>query len=137
MEEGSNMRNESQTRVICRRACLLVLLCTSLGIANAQSGRAEVESLLSVLDKLDCDFNRNGSWYTGAEAKAHLLRKYEHMASQVPTASADLFIEKAASASSFSGQPYLVRCSGKAISHSGPWLRAQLEAIRARAGKKQ
>jgi hypothetical protein len=130
------MYKNIQTRMIQRRACLLAMLCLSSRFARAQSGRAEVESLLSVIDKLDCDFNRNGTWYTGAEAKAHLWRKYEHMTAQVPTASAELFIEKAATASSFSGQPYLVRCSGKAISHSGPWLRAQLDAIRARAGKK-
>jgi hypothetical protein len=35
--------------------------------------RAEVDALLGKLESSGCQFNRNGSWHSAAEAKAHLL----------------------------------------------------------------
>jgi hypothetical protein len=45
--------------------------------------------------------------------------------------SAEQFIERAASSSSTTGQPYLVQCGSGAPVQSGTWLLSQLQAMRA------
>lgn len=93
--------------------------------------RAEVDTLLARLQASGCQFNRNGSWHSGAEAKAHLQRKLEYLEKKEMVRSAEQFIELGASASSSSGKPYLVRC-GAARVESKAWLGAELKAMRAR-----
>lgn len=95
------------------------------------TARAEVDALLTRLQSSGCEFNRNGSWYAGAEAKAHLLKKLDYLEGKDLVKTAEDFIEKGASTSSMSGKPYLVRCAGKAPVESGPWLKAELQQLRA------
>jgi hypothetical protein len=95
------------------------------------AARAEVDALLARLQSSGCEFNRNGSWYAGAEAKAHLLKKLDYLEGKDMVASAEQFIERGASASSMSGKPYLVRCAGKAPVESAQWLKAELQQLRA------
>ena len=95
--------------------------------------RAEIDELMSVLQDSGCEFNRNGSWYTGADAKKHLLQKLDYLKDKVTVKNTEQFIDMAASASSMSGKPYLVRCAGAAPVESQKWLLLQLKAIRARA----
>ena len=92
---------------------------------------AEIDALLSRLEASGCEFNRNGAWHSSAEARAHLLRKLKYLEDRGAVHSAEQFIELAASASSMSGQPYLVRCAGDAPVPSGQWLRSQLRSLRA------
>lgn len=94
--------------------------------------RAEVDALLGRLQSSGCQFNRNGSWYDAAHAKAHLLRKLEYLEKKDLVSSADQFIERGASTSSASGKPYLVKCGAGAPIESKDWLNTQLKAIRAR-----
>lgn len=94
------------------------------------AARAEVDALLARLQASGCEFNRNGSWYSGAEAKAHLLKKLDALEGKGLVTTAEQFIERGASTSSMSGQPYLVRCAGKAAMESGPWLKAVLLQLR-------
>lgn len=93
--------------------------------------RADVDALLTRLQASGCDFNRNGSWYAGAEARAHLLKKLEYLEGKDMVSTAEQFIERGASASSMSGKPYLVRCAGKAPVESVVWLKAELLQVRA------
>jgi hypothetical protein len=95
------------------------------------AARAEVDALLNRLQSSGCEFNRNGSWYGGAEAKAHLLKKLEALEGKDLVHTAEQFIERGASSSSMSGKPYLVRCAGQATVESAQWLRAELQAVRA------
>jgi len=95
------------------------------------SARAEVDALLTRLQSSGCEFNRNGSWYGGADAKAHLLKKLDYLEGKDMVQTAEQFIERGASASSMSGKPYLVRCAGKAPVESAQWLKAELQAVRA------
>jgi hypothetical protein len=95
------------------------------------AARAEVDALLARLQSSGCEFNRNGSWYTGAEAKAHLLKKLDYLEGKDMVTTAEQFIDKGASTSSSSGKPYLVRCAGKAPVESGQWLKAELQQLRA------
>ena len=98
------------------------------------AARSEIEILLSRLAASGCEFKRNGSWHTAAEAQAHLHRKLEYLVDKGAVASTEQFIERAASRSSISGRAYLVRCGSQAPVASGAWLRAELQAMRSAAG---
>jgi hypothetical protein len=75
--------------------------------------------------------NRNGTWYPATEAKSHLLRKLKYLEEKGAVQSAEQFIERAASSSSTTGQPYLVKCGSGAPIQSGTWLLSQLQVMRA------
>ena len=75
--------------------------------------------------------SRNGSWYSGAEAKGHLLRKLDYLEKKDMVRNAEQFIELGAATSSSSGKPYMVKCGTAAPLESKAWLMAELKAIRA------
>lgn len=116
------------------RAALALLLplaaASTLAAPLPPAARAEVDALLARLQSSGCEFNRNGSWYSGADAKAHLLKKLEVLEGRNLVATAEQFIARGASGSSMSGKPYLVRCSGRAPVESASWLTAELQALR-------
>jgi hypothetical protein len=121
-----------------RRLLAVLLACfaiaaTAAAAALSPAARAEIDALLSKFEASGCEFNRNGNWYSGAEAKAHLQRKLKYLEDREMVQSAEKFIELAASASSISGQPYLVRCGSGVPVQSGTWLRSQLQAMRSAA----
>ncbi|HEY1058289.1 MAG TPA: DUF5329 domain-containing protein [Limnobacter sp.] len=94
----------------------------------------EIEHLLAFVEQSPCEFNRNGSWYTTKDAVKHIRRKYQYLLDRDLTDTAELFIERAASESSFSGKAYQVRCPGQAVVRSGDWLRAELARYRVKPG---
>jgi hypothetical protein len=97
--------------------------------------QAEIASLLGRLETSDCKFNRNGSWYSGEKAKAHMLAKLHYLEARTTLSSTEQFIELAATKSSISGKPYLVQCGDKPAQKSEAWLTTQLKLLRAaRAG---
>ena len=115
---------------------LLSLLTGCVAIAATAAplppaARAEIDALMVRLLTSGCEFNRNGNWYTAAEAKSHLMQKLKYFEDQGKVETAEQFIEMAASGSSMSGQPYLVRCGNSAPVQSGQWLRSQLKDLRA------
>lgn len=115
---------------------LLFLLTVTLAAAGSAASlspaaRAEIDALLSRLETSSCTFNRNGTWYPPAEAKTHLLRKLKYLEDRDAVQSAEQFIERAASSSSTTGQPYLVKCGSGAPVQSGTWLLSQLQGMRA------
>lgn len=93
--------------------------------------RGEIDSLLSRLAASGCQFKRNGSWHTADEAQAHLARRLEYLVGKGAVASAEQFIERAATRSSVSGTLYLVKCGGTPAVPSAQWLHAELQALRA------
>ncbi|WP_457417995.1 DUF5329 domain-containing protein [Roseateles sp. P5_E7] len=117
------------------RAIHALLACTLMATASAAPlpapARAEVDTLLTRLQTSGCEFNRNGSWYAGADAKVHLLKKLDYLEGKDLVKTAEQFIERGASSSSMSGKPYLVRCAGKAPVESAKWLTAELQVVRA------
>ncbi len=98
--------------------------------------RTEIETLLNNLQASGCEFNRNGSWHSGEEAKAHLLSKLEYLEDKGSVQTTEQFIELAASASSFSGQPYQVKCGDSAAVSSHQWLSKELASVRSAASRK-
>ncbi|MCL1633858.1 DUF5329 domain-containing protein [Luteimonas sp. SX5] len=102
--------------------------------AAAQAdAQAEIAGLIAALDASDCRFERNGKWYGAAEARSHLQRKYDWLRKRNMAATAEQFIERAASESSVSGRPYHVQCPGQARQASADWFRQQLRRLRATA----
>ncbi len=119
---------------LCLRHLLIVLTCigATLGAVAAPSSpsHAETETLLQALQESGCQFNRNGSWYSGSEAKAHLLKKLEYLEGKGMVKSTEDFINLGASTSSASGKAYLVRCGQAPAVESKAWLLNQLAALR-------
>lgn len=118
-----------------RRLLVAVLTCAVIATTAAAAplspgARTEIDALMSKLEASGCEFNRNGSWYPATEAKSHLLRKLKYLEDKGMVPSTEKFIELAASASSVTGQPYLVRCSHGVPVQSGTWLLTQLQAVR-------
>lgn len=113
---------------------LAAVLSSAIAGPTAAPVRAEIDTLLSKLQTSGCQFNRNGSWYSGAEAKSHLLRKLEYFEDKGTVKNTEQFIELAASKSSSSGKPYQVKCGNAAAAPSSHWLNTELQAIRAATG---
>ncbi|MEX3958056.1 DUF5329 domain-containing protein [Trinickia sp. EG282A] len=93
--------------------------------------QAEIMSLLNRVETSNCRFNRNGAWYSGKEAKAHLLTKLHYLENRTTLTSTEQFIGLAASKSSISGKPYLVQCGDAPSLPSATWLTTQLQSLRA------
>ena len=123
------------TLVLARLVSLL--LTGSLTVAQAAATaptpnvHTEIDALLARLQTSSCEFNRNGSWHSAAEAKAHLQFKLEYLQARNTIQSTEQFIDLAATRSSMSGQPYLVKCPNAVPVESRPWLLLQLQSIRA------
>ncbi len=120
------------------RRLFLMLTATCLAAAAfaaplPPAAKTEIDGLLSRLESSGCAFSRNGSWYSAAEARAHLLRKLAYLEDRGLVQTAEDFIERTASASSVSSEPYLVKCGNDAPVRSGVWLKSQLRSMRAAA----
>ncbi len=107
-------------------AVLCGLFCAA-GASHAATPSVEIDHLLGFIAASPCAFIRNDTAYSGAEAVAHIKDKYAHFRDRIATA--EDFIDLAASKSLMSGQPYLVRC-GAAPELAGDWLRQELAAFR-------
>lgn len=120
------------------RRRLLATMAWPLGLAWATPGRAalsgrvqaEVDSLLASVEASGCSFYRNGSWHDSKAAVAHLRDKYDYLVARDLIATTEDFIERAATKSSLSGQPYEVKCGPSAAVTSSRWLYGKLAFLR-------
>ena len=87
----------------------------------------EIRALIQAVAESECEFNRNGSLHSAEAAAAHLELKYSRGKRYAD--SAEAFIERLASKSSWSGKPYQMICDGQ-TQPTGDWLTATLEDIR-------
>lgn len=104
----------------------------AFGEELSTASKEEVSHLFSYLENSGCEFYRNGTWYQGNEAIAHLKKKYQYLLRKGLVSSAESFIDRAATASSMSGKPYQVRCGASGAFESGPWFNAELARYRKR-----
>ncbi|MBW2689055.1 MAG: DUF5329 domain-containing protein [Deltaproteobacteria bacterium] len=88
----------------------------------------EIEFLLSYVADSGCIFIRNGKEHQSKDASEHLEMKYNHVKNRIK--SAEIFIDKIASKSSFSGRPYEAMCDGVKLS-TEDWLEEALASYRA------
>ena len=105
-----------------------MLILKSLYLQAADTTEHEVRLLIDAIAASHCDFNRNGRQHTAEEAAAHLELKYARAGKRID--SADEFITRLASSSSFTGKPYLMSCEGDTLP-AGEWMIDALEQIRA------
>ncbi len=97
----------------------------------APAAKQEIAHLMAYLEHSGCRFNRNGSWYDAKDAVDHLNRKYEYLLDKGLVSSTETFISRAATESSMSSKPYLVRCNGEGPVASAAWFKAELANYRA------
>ena len=90
----------------------------------------EVNFLLGYLEGSGCQFYRNGTWHDSIAAQTHLRDKYKYLVARNLVNTTEQFIERGATESSLSGQPYEVRCNGGATVTSSQWLRDELARFR-------
>jgi hypothetical protein len=110
------------------------LTCASVLSMNVHAAldataQREVNALLAFVGNSHCTFIRNGSSYSATQAQAHLQDKLDYLLRKDRVNSAEQFIERAGSESSFSGKPYKVNCDGKE-QLSADWLKAELQRLR-------
>lgn len=98
--------------------------------ATADSTEDEIEYLITSVGESGCIFIRNGARHDAEDAASHMRLKYRRGKRYAKTA--ELFIERLASKSSFSGKPYAIECPGGEAVPSGDWLSARLEEYRER-----
>ncbi len=111
-------------------ALALLLALAAPGTGATASADGDIRALIDVLATSPCRFQRNGSWYDGARAAAHLQRKYDYLRKRDQAGTPEQFIARAASRSSVSGQPYRVACPGQPEREAGAWFDDQLQALR-------
>ncbi|MFL6657152.1 MAG: DUF5329 domain-containing protein [Massilia sp.] len=114
----------------------VLLMANAVSAATPPAVRSEVAQLMTAVEKSGCKFNRNGSWYSAEEARAHLQKKFDYMDKKDLVTSTEVFIEKGASTSSMSGKPYEMQCAGAKTTTSAAWLNEELKRVREAKAKK-
>ena len=106
----------------------LVLIVGPIATAHANSDAdTEIRALIKAVAESGCEFNRNGSLHSAAAAAEHLELKYSRGKRYAD--SAEAFIERLASKSSWSGKPYQMICDAE-TQPAGDWLTMRLGALR-------
>jgi len=121
-----------------RRSSLVLfalILAASSSAPLAAPMETEVPQLLARMETSGCEFYRNGTWASGAKARAHLERKYRAMHARGLVSTTEEFIERGATRSSISGEAYRVRCKGGRELESAVWFGQELQRLRAGGGK--
>jgi len=118
-----------------RSAAAVLALLALFGVAAVRAAPAtsmpmEVNFLLGYIEGSGCDFQRNGNWHTAHAAQVHLRDKYNYLVARNRLDTAEQFIEKAATESSLTGRPYMVRCNGGPTITSRQWLGDELLRLR-------
>ena len=116
-----------------KRVLLLIVpifLTWSISAGMENNAEKEILHLFDYLEKSNCEFNRNGIWYSPQEAAKHLERKYHWLLKKGLVNTAEQFIDRAASRSSMSGEPYWVRCGDSEPIKSSDWFTEELRRFR-------
>jgi hypothetical protein len=106
---------------------LLLALILPAHVIAATAIDPEVEYLLEFVANSGCTFMRNGDDHESVDAADHLRLKYSRGKRYVD--SAEQFIDRLATESSWSGDPYTVTCEGK-TQPSAQWLHRALTQYR-------
>ena len=102
--------------------------------ANAEDTmNLEIDYLLDTVAASDCVFIRNGSEHDGESARDHLNLKRRR--GKRYFSSADEFIDRLASSSSWSDKPYHIRCGEEEQQLAKEWFTAVLEDYRSQQAR--
>ncbi len=109
---------------------LLLVLLPLTHLTAAQMSQPEINKareLLDAIGKSGLIFIRNGKEYTAVEAKDHLKTKLDWARDKVSTAQE--FVEKVASRSLMTGEPYLIKLPDARTLPAREWLLQELGRI--------
>ena len=109
---------------------LIVLASAAYAADSRDMMEKEIRHLFNRLQNAPCEYNRNGKWYTAEEAVAHIQHKYQYLMKKGLIGSTEQFIDRAASESSLSGKPYMVKCGASAPIKSSDWFYNELKRFR-------
>ena len=105
----------------------LILLATSSFSSSGQTeAEKEIRWLIQAVRDSDCQFDRNGTLHSAESAANHLELKYSRGKRYAD--SAEAFIERLASQSSLTGEPYRMICEGSAMPAAN-WLTTKLDEM--------
>lgn len=121
-----------------RVAAVTMLLALAAGAATERAQAADgpkkpteaqkIEALIRVVENLkDATFVRNGAEHSAKDAADHMRRKWKSGGDDIRTARQ--FIEHAATKSSVSGRPYLIRFKDGREIESGKFLSEKLDEM--------
>lgn len=116
------------TTRLLRTLFVFAMLAAAPVVASTDPAEAEINYLLDAIGTSGCTFIRNGKEYPGGKAKDHLAMKYRRGKKYAGTA--ELFIKRLASESSWTGKPYQVKCPDEPTRNTGEWLTERLQAHR-------
>jgi hypothetical protein len=120
----------SSFRTAAAGAIVALIGCSYSAIAKPPTEQEKIERLIRIVEGLkDAKFIRNGSEYDSGSAAKFLRRKWEAQAKEIVTARD--FVEKAASNSSTSGKPYLIRQKEGKTVKCGEYLMGELKRLEA------
>lgn len=115
----------------CVRLILILTLPITAAAGTPDSARQDesIHYLMAYVAQSPHTFVRNAKRYSGAEAAAHMHRKYQHFKDDIRTA--EDFIERCASKSLLTGRTYtLVTAEGEQMP-TAQWLMLELARHRA------
>ena len=105
----------------------LTLLATSSFSSSAETeAETEIRWLIQAVRDSHCQFDRNGTLHSAESAANHLELKYSRGKRYAD--SAEAFIERLASQSSWTGEPYRMICEGNAMPAAN-WLTTKLDEM--------
>jgi len=105
-----------------------LLLPSAEGASSDDALLRTINHLLTYVEESNCVFIRNGKEYTSKEAAQHIKTKNDALTFDTKTP--EEFIDRAASKSMLSGQPYFVRCVDHSPVPSADWLSKELSNYR-------
>src|SRR4051812_17163103 len=109
--------------------CLLSLLLTAeLARALDSQTKAEIDELITFVEKSGLRFIRNGSEHSAAEGAQLLREKLSHAGDRVKTT--EDFITGVATMTYLTHHPYLVKFADGRTQSTADWLRAHLVEVR-------
>ncbi len=114
-------------------AALLLCLCATAAADHTSADvDAEIKRLIEFVSASGCDFERNGTVHDSEGAADHMRLKLSNGKRHVK--SAEDFIDRLASESSWTGRDYYAICDGQRI-RSRDWLYGALKQYRLTAAR--
>ncbi len=95
---------------------------------NTETTQQEIDHLLTFVQTTACQYERNGTVYSGVEAVEHIQKKYDYFKDDIE--STEDFIKYSATKSKMSGKKYKVHCADAPAQNSSEWLLIELKRYR-------
>jgi hypothetical protein len=105
-----------------------LVICALPTLAASATMDEEIDALLDAVISSECVFVRNGKAYDVDDAVSHLQLKRKNGGRYFKTA--EQFIKRIASKSSFSGKPYEIHCDEVPPQSAFDWFSDRLQEIR-------